>query len=256
MLSKFSTEYMKNEKLYGILKEIGLTDDESAVYLASLSLGTTTVLKIAKATNIKRTTIYGIIDSLKEKGLMRVELKGLKQLYAVESPERLNLMLERKKDEFAKNLPEFMALYKLDGGESVIKYYTGLQTMKDIYRETLKEIKPHQDYLVIANEEKWRSLDPGFALSYTEERAKLPIKTRMLFQDSPTAREEKKFERNFNHEIKILPESTPLNVDTLLLPNKLITFEMTPPYITVVIENKSIIELHRELFEIIWKSIQ
>jgi sugar-specific transcriptional regulator TrmB len=255
MLSKYSTEYMKNEKLHEILKEIGLSEDEAAVYLCSLSLGTTTVLKMARSTNIKRTTIYGIIESLKEKGLMRIELKGLKQLYAAENPERLNLMLERKKDDFAKNLPEFMALYKLEGGESVIKYYTGLQTMKEIYRATLQEIKPHQDYLVIANEEKWRSLDPGFALSYTEERAKLPIKTRMLFQDSPIAREEKKLERNYNHEIKILPESTSLNVDTLLLPNKLITFEMTPPYMTVVIENKSIVELHKEMFEIIWKSI-
>ena len=246
---------MKNEKLSQTLKDIGLTEEEASVYLSSLSLGTTSVLKIARSTNIKRTTIYGIVDSLKEKGLMRVELKGLKQFYAAENPERLEIMLERRKDEFKKNLPEFMALYKLEGGESVMKYYTGILAMQEIYRATLKEIKPHEDYLVIANQEKWYNLDPNFAISYIEERAKLPIKNRMLFQDSPTAREHKKIERNFNEEVKILPTGTPLNVDTLLLPNKLITFELTPPYMTVVIENKSIIELHREMFEVIWKSL-
>ncbi len=247
---------MKNEKLLGVLKEIGLTEDEANVYLSTLSLGVTSVLKIARATNIKRTTVYGIIDSLKEKGLMRVELKGLKQFYAVENPERLETMLERRKDQFSKMLPEFQALYGLKGGESVIKYYTGLQTMQDIYFATLKEIKLHEDYLVVTNEEKWRSFDNAFSNSYVEQRAKLPIKTRMLFQDSPIAREEKKFERNFNHQIKILPAGNPLNIDMLLLPNKLVAFEMTPPYMTVVIENQSIIALHREMFEIIWKSIE
>ncbi|MEI8130361.1 MAG: helix-turn-helix domain-containing protein [bacterium] len=247
---------MQNDKLLSILKEIGLSEDEANVYLSTLSLGITSVLKIARATNIKRTTIYGIIDSLKEKGLMRVELKGLKQFYVAENPERLEIMLERRKNAFSKILPEFQALYNLKGGESVIKYYTGLSVMQDIYRDTLKEIRPHEDYLVITNQEKWYNLDPNFALSYIEERAKLPIKTRMLFQDSPLAREHKKLERNFNEEIKILPTTNALNVDTVLLPEKLITLELTPPYMTVVIENKSIVSLHKEMFEIIWKSIQ
>lgn len=246
---------MQNEKLFGILKDIGLSEDEANVYLSTLSLGVTSVLKIARATNIKRTTIYGIIDSLKEKGLMRVELKGLKQFYAAENPERLEIMLERRKSDFSKMLPEFQALYGLKGGESTIKYYTGLAAMHDIYRDTLKEIRPHEDYLVIANQEKWYNLDPKFALSYIEERAKLPIKTRALFQDSSIAREHKKIERNFNEQIKILPNTQSLNVDTVLLPEKLIVLELTPPYMTIVIENKSVVALHKEMFEIIWKSI-
>lgn len=247
---------MSNEKLLDILKDIGLNEDEANVYLSTLSLGETSVLKIARATNIKRTTIYGIIDSLKEKGLMRIEIRGLKQFYAAENPERLEIMLERRKNDFSRILPEFQALYNLKGGESTIKYYTGLSAMHDIYRDTLKEIRPHEDYLVITNQEKWYNLDSKFALNYIEERAKLPIKTRMLFQDSPLSREHKKIERNFNEEIKIFPPGTRLNVDTLLLPNKLITLELTPPYMTVVIENKSIIALHKEMFEIIWKSLQ
>ncbi len=246
---------MKNEKLLGILKEIGLSEEEAQVYLSALSLGQTTILKLSKATNIKRTTVYGIVDTLKEKGLMRIELKGLKQLYVAENPERLEIMLERRKDDFSKILPKFQALYNLKGAESVIKYYTGIKTMQDIYRDTLKEIRPREDYLVITNQEKWYNLDPKFALNYIEERAKLPIKTRLLFQDSEIAREHKKLERNFNEEIKILPSGEPLNVDTILLPDKMITFELTPPYMTVVIENRSIVSLHKEMFEIIWRSI-
>src|SRR3989338_5531194 len=246
---------MQNTKLNDTLRDIGLSEKEATIYLASLSLGSSTVLKIARRSNMKRTTVYSVIDTLKEKGLIRIDLKGLKQKYIAENPEKLEVMLERRANEFQNKLPEFMALYKLKGEESTIKYYTGLEAMKNIYMDTLKEIKIHEDYLVIANQEKWYTLQSEFAQKFIEAQAKLKINICLLFQDSPIAREQKKFEKNFNRKIKILPAGTPLNVDTLLLPNKLIVLELTPPYMTVVIENKSLIELHREMFELIWHSI-
>jgi len=246
---------LKNEKLTQILKDIGLDENEAGVYLASLSLGSSSVLKIARASEIKRTTVYSVIDALKNKGLMRTDIKGLKQTYTAENPEKHETVLENRKNEFKNKLPEFMALYNLKGSESTIKYYTGLKAMQNIYLETLEEIKPHEDYLVIANQQKWYDLAPDFAQRYIEDRAKLNIKTRLLFQDSEISRNHKQFEKNYNESIKILPESSPLNVDTILLPNKLIVLELTPPYITTIIENRSIIELHREMFELIWSSI-
>lgn len=247
---------MKNTKYTELLKNIGLSEEESAIYLAGLSLGPTTVLKLSKVSGLKRTTVYGIVEGLKKKGLMRIDLKGLKQTYAVESPEKLESTLEQKVADLKRELPSLMALHDLKGSESTIKYYTGVEAMKQLYLETLKEIKHGEDYLVITNQEKWYNLEPKFSQFYIEERAKLYIKIRLLFQNSAIAQEHKKFERNFNEQVKILPEDTKLNVDTILLPNKLITLELTPPYMAVVIENKGIIELHREMFELIWKSIQ
>ncbi len=245
----------KNGQLLEILEEVGLSPDEASVYLASLSLGPTTVLKVARATGIKRTTVYSVIDALKERGLMRVELHGLKQWYAAENPEKLFSLLQRRKDIFQSRLPEFFALYKLQGTESVLKYYTGIPAMQQAYMATLEEIRPHQAYLVIANQEKWHNLDDTFAIAYTEARAKLPIETRLLLQDSPTARMYEKLEKNYHQETKILPAGNPLNVDTVLLPEKLVIAELTPPYTTLVIENKSVVELHREMFEMLWRSL-
>ena len=135
---------MQNTKLNDTLRDIGLTEKEATIYLASLSLGSSTVLKIARRSNMKRTTVYSVIDTLKEKGLIRIDLKGLKQKYIAENPEKLEVMLERRANEFQNKLPEFMALYKLKGEESTIKYYTGLEAMKNIYMDTLKEIKIKQ----------------------------------------------------------------------------------------------------------------
>src|SRR3989344_4112937 len=169
---------IKNDKLLGILKDIGLSEREASVYLASLSLGPTTILRLARASDIKRTTIYGIIESLKQKGMISVELKGLKQVYAPENPLKLERMIELRQLEFKNSLPQFMGLFKLKGEGSVIKYYTGISKMQEIYNDTLAEMRPHEDYLVITNQEKWYNLDPKFALSYIEKRAKLDIKAR------------------------------------------------------------------------------
>jgi len=247
---------MKNAKLLEILKDIGLDETEAQVYLTSLSLGPTTVLKIARMSEIKRTTIYGVIDSLKNKGLMRIELKGLKQLYIAENPEKLEDILDNRKREFSAKLPNFMALYKLEGGESSIKYYTGLKDMKKVYLSTLDDIKRGGEYLVITNEEKWFELDPDFWMKeYIEVRAKLPCKTRLISQDSTIAREHEKFQRNYNEQFKIFKNEVSLNIDMVLTPNKLIIVDLLPPLTTLVIENKNIIELQKQLFEIIWRSL-
>ncbi len=247
---------MKNPKLLGTLKDIGLDETEAQIYLTSLSLGPTTVLKIARSSYIKRTTVYGVIESLQSKGLMRIELKGLKQLYVAENPEKLEAILDNRKREFSAKLPDFMALYKLEGGESTIKYYTGLKAMKRIYLSTLDEVKSGDEYLVITNQEKWFLLDPDFWMKeYIEERAKLPCKTRLISQNSNTALEHQKFERNYNEKFKIFGENVSINIDMVLIPNKLIIVDLLPPLTTLVIENKNIIELQKQLFEIIWSSI-
>jgi len=246
---------MKNTKLLTILKDIGLSENESSVYLASLSLGATTILRIARSAEMKRSTVYSIIDSLKQKGLMKVEIKGLKSTFVAESPERLEIILENRKNEFKNNLPEFLALYNLKDTESTIKYYEGFEALKNVYLESLKEINPHEEYLVITNQEKWYNLDQKFAIEYIEKRAKLPITTKLLFQDSPVAREHKKFERNFNEAIKILPEKTHLQVDTIILPRKLIITQTVAPLSLIVIENQNVVQMQKTLFEIIWNSL-
>lgn len=247
---------MKNSKLSKILKNIGLEENEAEVYLASLSLGPTTVLKIARSSEIKRTTLYGVIESLKNKGLMRVETKGLKSLYVAENPEYLDTMLETKKRELNSNLANFMALYKLQGSESSMKYYTGLKAMKRVYLSTLDDIRNGDEYLVITNQKKWFELDSDFWMKeYIEERAKLPCKTRLISQDSDLAREHQKFQKNYNEEFKIFKQGTNIDIDMVLTNQKLIIVDLSEPLTTLVIENKNIINLQKQLFEVIWQSL-
>lgn len=246
---------MKNLKLISILEELGLNEKEARVYLAALSLGQVNVFKISKVAEIKRTTVYSILESLKKQGLIRIEIKRLKKMYVAERPEKLEAIINAKKELLRKALPEFSALYNLGGGESFVKYYEGWQANKAIFLELLKEVKPHDDYLVITNQEKWYKLDPKFFQKFIEKRARLNIKIRLLLQDSKIAREHKKLQKNFNEKIKILPRGTVLNTNLIVLQHKIVIHQLITPYIAIVIENKSVVRMCREMFEIIWHSI-
>lgn len=247
---------MQKNKLTKILINLGLSENEAKVYFASLSLGPSTILKIARTAEIKRTTVYSVVESLRQKGLMNIELRGWKKLYTVESPEKLKFILENKKNELQDSMPEFMAMQNLKESGSFIKYYEGLESIKSIYEGLLKDIKSGEDYLVIGNQEQWFNLDKKYFLNFIKRRAKLNIKIRMLLQDSKIAREHKKIEKNYNEKIKILPSKINLTTNLVIIPRKIVIHQLTPPIMAMVIENKNIIQMHREFFEIMWDSIK
>lgn len=247
---------MQNTTQVDALKNIGLSENEAKVYFAALSLGPSSILKIAKAAEIKRTTAYSVIESLKQKGLMNIELKGNKKLFSVENPEKLERVLESRRAAFKNHLSEFTALYNLKEREGLIKYYEGLEAIKSVYEGLITDIRPGEDYLVIADQRQWLALDEKYFMGFIQRRAKLNIKIRMLLTDSKTARDHQKIQAKFNETIKILPKNTTLTTNLVVTPQGVAIHQLIPPVMAIVIENQSIIKMHRELFEIIWNSIK
>ena len=186
---------------------------------------------------------------------MTIEVKGFKKLYSAEDPVKLEKILESRQKDFRSVLGEFAALYNLKGGESFIKYYQGLEAIKSVYDGLLRDIKPHDFYLVVEDIARWYELDKDFFKKFIERRAKLNLDTRLLLQDSSAAREHKKFERNYNVSDKLLPANTKLTTSLIVTPRRVVIHQLTPPILAIVIENQSVIQMHREMFEIMWNAI-
>ncbi len=246
---------MQQNKLIKALEDIGLSEKEALVYMTALALGPTTILAMARAANMKRTTVYMITTHLQQKGLMKMLLSGMKKLYSAESPEKLKYVLQQKHEHFNELLPQFLALYNLEGNENFIQYHEGLEAVKTVYMQLLKEVPPNSDYLVMGNQEEWYGADTAFFQKFIEKRSKLPLSIRLILQDSPLAREHKKYQKNYNEEVRILSKKSSLNTNAVITQNKLILHQLIPPIFAIVIENTSLIRMHRELFEIIWETL-
>ena len=243
----------KDEKIIDSLQDFGLDKNEAEIYLASLSLGPTTILNLSKHSGVNRTTVYEIVGALEKKGLMKKEIRGLKTLYAPESPDRLENTLEKKRATLVELLPELQGKYHLKGTGSSIKYYEGLASIKNVYDDLLEELRPHDFYYVISNTAEWQALDDDYFMkNHIEKLRDMRINRNVLFVDSPEARRRKETERNFNEKVRLIPKDANIHVDMAITPYKLVIFQLHEPLVALVIENKTMIDTQKEIFELLW----
>lgn len=246
---------MNRTQMQKALEQFGLPEPEAAVYYAALTLGPSTILDLARASGIKRTTVYSVVSALQQKGLIIREVRRWKTRFAAEAPERLEAIIDAKKQDLTRVLPDLSALYHLRGEEGSIRFYDGLDAVKSVYEGLIRDIRPHEDYLIVSDLRQWLALDPDFFQTFIERRAKLSIRIRLLTQPSPIAIEHKKRERAYNELIRFLPEQTLLTTNLVIIPKRIVIHQLVPPVFAMVIENPSIIRMHREQFEIMWNAI-
>ncbi|MDQ5931887.1 MAG: HTH-type transcriptional regulator, sugar sensing transcriptional regulator [Patescibacteria group bacterium] len=127
-----------------LLKKLGFTEGEAAVYLAALELGGATVQDIAKKANVSRVTTYASIEKLHESGLISSLSKGMSKrvLYRAESPKRLIDAVAKRVAAMEETLATMKEhsdeLDLLEGGEKpVVKYFEGPEALNAIQSDIL-----------------------------------------------------------------------------------------------------------------------
>ncbi len=94
-----------------ILEKIGLTKHESAIYLALLEMGTSTISQISEKTSIHRPLIYKAIPALLEKKLITKTQKLKSVVFGAEPPNRLETLFDDLKIDFFEILPDMEDAY-------------------------------------------------------------------------------------------------------------------------------------------------
>jgi HTH-type transcriptional regulator, sugar sensing transcriptional regulator len=121
------------------LKNLGLTDKETSVYLSSLELGPASVQDISHKSKVNRATTYVMIESLSARGLMSTFTKGKKKFYSPESPERLLSIIENKQrelknkqGELEKVLPMLVGMFNAEGVKPQVRYLEGMEGVETV----------------------------------------------------------------------------------------------------------------------------
>lgn len=121
------------------LQKIGFSAKESKLYLAGLQLGPATIQQLAQTSNIKRSTVYEVIDELLKQNLFTVSQKGKRKLFTAQEPDNLLLFLKQKEGVLTQIMPELEALKNTSAVKPAIRIYEGLQGMKQIYEDMIKK---------------------------------------------------------------------------------------------------------------------
>lgn len=240
-----------------VLLDAGFSEKEIAVYLALLSLGKGIVTKISRTASVSRTTTYDILDSLSQKGLVKVSGKEPKQEYVAESPEKLeeflNSEIEKKNNSLEKIkyvIPELFSVYN-DKETPKVRYYEGVDGLKKALEDTL--LKPDMEILASGGaEDMFEAVGENYSKEYFKKRVSKNIKIRGIASGDPGTMKVAPNNKQELREILITPnDEFHFSVETNIYDNKFLSISWKEKF-AVLIESKEIADAQKKVFELAW----
>lgn len=239
------------------LKEIGLSEKEAKVYLASLELGPATAQEIAAKAEVNRPTTYVMIDSLTSQGLMSQFEKGKKRYFAAEAPENFEVLIkkerkvvEEKERKIGQLLGDLRALMKFAAMPPKVRFYEGLEGVNNL-REDLINSRTNELFEIIPLDLVRKFVDPKFSTDDLRPKIKRQVKTKTLFSSKKghTIKEERG-----RLDVRQISSEKDLPAEVILFGDKTIFMTFSGKPAGFVIESREVTETMKLLFDSFWNT--
>jgi len=244
----------ENKVIIKQLIEFGLSDKEARIYLALLELEVATVTEIAKNTNIKRSSTYVVLDSLKEKGLVSMSEDKKVQNYIAISPDMLLLEAQNRakkakniKEEINNIIPELKALHKDTKQRPKVKVFEGKQGLISSFEDTLNN--KEKVMRVSSSVEKIAKTLPNYFPDYIQRRIKMGIKMYGIHPDDEAVRSIIKMIPKFDEPVLIPSKKYKFSADMAIYDQK-IAYISTEKEMAIIIESKEIADVMKGIFDL------
>lgn len=252
------------EKLSEILRtplqELGLNDQESHLYVVSLSLGPSPIAVLAKHLGMARPNVYKLIAGLEKQGLARFsEKKKFTRNFIVESPTRL-LELHREKqraiaqtdERLTSFMPDLLALHQQGELPTNIKIIQGPDQFLKLFFQIIEEENKESCYFGSAQDFigliSWPQEKEWIA-----QRMKKGMRIKALLLPSEDANTLRSSDPKELRETRIIKNDKPFTSSFQLFANKVIFWQPKTP-IAVLVEDEYIAGMMKNVFEMLWKA--
>ncbi len=228
-----------------VLKELGLSEGEAAVYLALLRLGEAQVNKIKIQTKMHRTTIYDFLDNLAKKGLVSYVIRNNVKFFAAADPSHLDNLVKEKKEHLDEILPTLLRLSHLEKKSMRVYVCDGTEGMKTLLNRMLQR---KGELLAFGIDEKqWENRFPHLIKAYFKKEGSLGLKERLITQKGIEFIYDKK-----NLAYRYIDKRFFSPIPTAIFGNY-VAFVIWEPLTIIIIENKDLADAYQKHFELLWK---
>lgn len=214
------------------------------------------VTQITRKAGLNRTTGYDVLDNLVAKGLVSISGKEPKQEYAAESPERIISLLEREKEikneqlkKIRSLLPEIKSLHNVTLRPRV-RFYEGIQGLKDIYEDTLTS---HEQIRAYANISEMHEGLAGYFPKYYERRAGKGISIRAIIPDSPVGKNRANKDKEEMRESMLVPVEKYNFLPEINIYDNKVMIASWREKLGIVIESAEIADAMKKIYELAWQ---
>ncbi|MBI5422426.1 helix-turn-helix domain-containing protein [Candidatus Peregrinibacteria bacterium] len=249
-------------KIDQVLQTLGLQDREPDVYLTLLKTpGAQPASVIATRADLNRTTVYKILVKLVKRGLVtKTQRHGITCFFAEDPENRLKLLIEERQKqltEMNQAMLEALPLLTMSEEETdslpKIRYYEGIEGIKQIYEAVLKEEKDVYRYGDITKIYEALGI---YTDEYIKKRNELGITTHAIMPYYETERAQIKKNTKENRDVLYIPKKLfPIEGEVRIFGNKvgIISLRKDSP-IGVMIESDTISKMFLSIFMLTWKN--
>ena len=231
------------------LRELGLTEKEVAVYLECLKTGATSAQRLSKATQLRRTTTYDTLESLRMKGLIVTFERDKKTFFEAVDPRRLPDMLKERERRVKEAVPELLKLRGTATEKPSLQMFDGL---KGIYA-LMDQIYEENELLQYGSARIGKAMLPSIPESFARRRAERGIKLRAVFERSAEAMFRTKDPAIAKvTKLRFLDAMATMPTVTFIAGDKVATLSLGGELLGVLIEDKEIAQTQRMIFELLW----
>jgi HTH-type transcriptional regulator, sugar sensing transcriptional regulator len=230
--------------------DLGLSPSETNVYLASLKLGPTSILEIAKRAKLSRTATYDVVASLLERGLMSTFERGKKKFFSAEDPERAVTYFKGRMNDFVERIDTLDRSVKemkmMAGGERpAVRFFEGREALHSLFAD-LVAVHP-KELLELANiDAVYDGLDPKILLDARKALDDSKVKIKMLH------RGEIRNPRKGAEYCRLLSEFGDFSGEIWIYGDRVAFVQFVGKMITVIIESQSFADMAKVLFKAAW----
>lgn len=236
-----------------LFQKIGFQPKEAMVYTVLYQRGPNPVSTLAKLSGIKRTSVYDVLKTLIQKGLILSFQQGSTTYFAIDDVQKLYFD-QKEKVQYAEKIVQELKAHSLNTEGLQVNYYKGQEGYREMYEDILR-YKPAELLGWMNIDNFYTGIDTKREEQWTRERYQKGIKVRLILQDSKTSREMKKVSPKINREIKIIPSGKfPFESSSFIYENHICLFHFSNEMITGVrIQHPAFYKMHKEVFEMTWK---
>ncbi len=237
-----------------VLEKIGLTKNESAIYLALVELGPSNISKISQKTAIHRPLIYKALPSLLEKKLITQNHRQNRMIYMAEPPNRLEAIFDDLKIDLFEILPDLEDSYSSNEQKPKVRFLEGKDGTKRIFDDIVRSLKKGDVfYRYSSNRDGQEKKDKYVPRGYRKMRDAKQLQREVITNEQTSKHKIQKLDRF----VKTMPgDFGPFehNVTEVIYGNKVAFIDYNSET-AMVIESKRIAEFQKHIFKMFYKKL-
>lgn len=237
-----------------VLEDLGLSKNESKVYLTLLRLGSAPVGEVTKDSGVHRRNVYDSIERLMKKGLVGYVTRNNVKYFEVSDPSSLLSLINKQKEEVRKReelltsiLPELL-LTKNNKETEDIKVFKGTESRKIIFEDIINSAKEN----CVLGAHTPSKMSQIFLKQWHKRRSSRGVRDKLIYnKPDPYSKVVSKFPLT---EVRFMPEEIDTNTAINIYGKKVAIFLWSNNQpISIVIDNEKVANDFREYFNVLWK---